>query len=31
MFIRQEATKELYQYNGSDVLFDSDYRDMEGS
>ena len=25
MYIRQEATKELYQYNGSDILFDSDY------
>ncbi len=31
MFIRQEATKEFYQYNGSDVLFDSDYRNMEGT
>ena len=25
MYIRQEATKELYQYNGSDILFNSDY------
>ena len=25
MYIRQEATKELYQYNGSDVIFNSDY------
>lgn len=25
MYIRQEATKELYQYNGSDITFDSDY------
>lgn len=25
MYIRQEATKELYQYNGSNILFDSDY------
>lgn len=25
MYIRQEATKELYQYNGSGILFDSDY------
>lgn len=25
MYIRQEATKELYRYNGSGILFDSDY------
>ena len=25
MYIRQEATKELYQYNGSDITFDPDY------
>lgn len=25
MYIRQEATKELYQYNGSNILFDSSY------
>ena len=25
MYIRQEATKEFYQYNGSDILFDHDY------
>lgn len=25
MYIRQEATKEFYQYNGSDILFNSDY------
>lgn len=25
MYIRQEATKELYQYNGSDILYDKDY------
>ena len=25
MYIRQEATKELYQYNGSNILFDSNY------
>lgn len=25
MYIRQEATKELYQYNGSNILFNSDY------
>lgn len=29
MYIRQEATKELYQYNGSDILFNSDYKDLE--
>lgn len=26
MYIRQEATKELYQSNGSDVVFNSDYK-----
>ena len=25
MFIRQEATKELYQYNGTDISFDPNY------
>lgn len=25
MYIRQEATKELYQYNGSDITYDHDY------
>ena len=29
MYIRQEATKELYQYNGSDVLFNSDYINLD--
>lgn len=29
MYIRQEATKELYQYNGFDVLYDSDYVNLE--
>ena len=29
MYIRQEATKELYQYNGSDILFNSDYVDLD--
>lgn len=29
MYIRQEATKELYQYNGSDVLFDPKYTQLE--
>ena len=28
MYIRQEATKELYQYNGSDIGFDHDYTDL---
>lgn len=38
MYFRQEATKDLYQYNGSDILYDSDYlklhpkqRDIIGS
>lgn len=26
MYIRQEATKEMYQYNGSDIVFDHDYK-----
>ena len=25
MYIRQEATKELHQYNGSNIVFDNDY------
>nr|DAK03559.1 MAG TPA: hypothetical protein [Bacteriophage sp.] len=25
MFFRQEATKHLYQYNGGDIKFNSDY------
>lgn len=29
MYIRQEATKELYQYNGSDILYNSNYKDLE--
>lgn len=29
MYIRQEATKELYQYNGVDVTYDHDYSDLE--
>lgn len=29
MYIRQEATKELYQYNGSDITYDSNYSSME--
>ena len=29
MYIRQEATKELYQYNGCDITYDHDYSDLE--
>lgn len=29
MYIRQEATKELYQYNGSDVSYDDTYSDLQ--
>lgn len=29
MYIRQEATKELYQYNGTDIIFDEGYRKLE--
>ncbi len=29
MYIRQEATKEFYQYNGSDILFNSDYVNLD--
>lgn len=28
MYIRQEATKELYQFNGSDIVFNQDYKDL---
>ena len=28
MYIRQEATKELYQYNGCDITYDHDYTDL---
>ncbi len=28
MYIRQEATKELYQYNGCDILFDRNYHNL---
>ncbi len=28
MYIRQEATKEFYQYNGSDITYDHDYTDL---
>lgn len=29
MYIRQEATKELYQYNGSDITYDTNYSEIE--
>lgn len=29
MYIRQEATKELYQYNGSDILYNSNYKKLK--
>ena len=29
MFIRQEATKELYQYNGSDIEYNSKYKELD--
>lgn len=29
MYIRQEATKELYQYNNSDIVFDHNYSKLE--
>ena len=29
MYIRQEATKELYQYNGCDITYDSDYSKLQ--
>lgn len=29
MYIRQEATKELYQYNGSDVTYDTSYTALQ--
>ena len=29
MYIRQEATKELYQYNGCDVIYDHEYSDLD--
>ena len=31
MYIRQEATKELYQFNGSDVTYDTDYSDLSAT
>ena len=29
MYIRQEATKELYQYNGCDIMYDHNYGDLD--
>lgn len=29
MYIRQESTKELYQYNGSDIMFDHNYKTLD--
>lgn len=29
MYIRQEATKELYQYNGCDIMYDHNYSDLD--
>ena len=29
MYIRQEATKELHQYNGSNIVFDNNYNKLE--
>ena len=29
MYIRQESTKELYQYNGSDILYNDDWKELE--
>ena len=29
MYFRQEATKNVYQYNGSNILFNSNYLDLE--
>lgn len=29
MYIRQEATKELYQYNGADITYNSNYKTLE--
>ena len=31
MYIRQEATKELYQYNGQDITFDHNYKKLDSS
>ena len=29
MYIRQEATKELYQFNGADIVFDHNYKKLD--
>jgi hypothetical protein len=29
MYIRQEATKELYQYNNTDIVYDHDYKSLK--
>ena len=29
MYIRQEATKHLYQYNGCDIMYDHNYKDLD--
>lgn len=29
MYIRQEATKELYQFNGSDIVYNPDYKTID--
>jgi hypothetical protein len=29
MYIRQEATKELYAYNGSDIVYNDDYSECK--
>lgn len=29
MYVRQEATKDLYQYNGSDILYNRDFLDIQ--
>lgn len=31
MFFRQEATKEFYQFNGSDIVYDERYKDIQPS
>ena len=28
MYIRQEATKELYQFNGADIVYNEDYKEL---
>lgn len=31
MYIRQEATKDFYQYNGSDILYNRNFLDLRGA